>query len=100
MLFFWAKLKILCVEKKRGYSTKMYNFFSIKFRCCEEEEKKMNNIKLLYFPTSDLVCINNKHIKIGILAIRVLYLLGVVGFYFLLPKKSIILYTRSLEINR
>ena len=43
---------------------KICNFFSIKFRYCEEE-KKNNNIKFLYFHTSDLVCINNKHIKIG-----------------------------------
>ena len=43
---------------------KICNFFSIKFRYCEEE-KKINNIKLLYFHTSELVCINNKHIKIG-----------------------------------
>ena len=65
MLLFRAKLQILCVEKKRGYSMKICNFFSIKFRYCEEEEKKINNIKLLYFHTSELVCINNKHIKIG-----------------------------------
>ena len=29
------------------------------------KKKKNNNIKLLYFHTSELVCINNKHIKIG-----------------------------------
>ena len=40
MLLFRAKLQILCVEKKRGYSMKICNFFSIKFRYCEEEEEK------------------------------------------------------------
>ena len=47
MLLFRAKLQILCVEKKRGYSMKICNFFSIKFRYCEEEEKKI--IILNYF---------------------------------------------------
>ena len=32
ILLFRAELQILCVEKKRGYSMKICNFFSIKFR--------------------------------------------------------------------
>ena len=39
MLLFWAKLQILFVEKKRWYSMKICNFFSIKFRYCEKKKK-------------------------------------------------------------
>ena len=43
---------------------KFLTFLVLNVGTVKRKEKK-NNIKLLYFHTSELVCINNKHIKIG-----------------------------------
>ena len=71
----WYYYIILCCylgQNYKSYAWKRYEDIQWKFVTflvlnldTEKEDKKIYIIKLLYFHTSELVCINNKHIKIG-----------------------------------